>query len=151
MNLDPTSHGNQLIDADYELKSGSSIYAPDYGDDGALTVTADNIVIDGKGGTLKGLGAKFGKNQASGKGIYIKGKKNVTIKNLKIKGYRWGIFVEDSENIIIENVDVSDNYDDTETIAGHARVDRSRWMDIRADHNYKGGGMAFLNVDTGSI
>jgi parallel beta-helix repeat protein len=48
-----------------------------------IVVTADDIVIDGNGYTLQGPG--------TGWGFYLYGRSGVTIKNVTVKGWRYGI------------------------------------------------------------
>ena len=51
--------------------------------DGGITVLADNIVIDGNGYTVKGTGG--------GSGLFLQDREKVTIKNLKIMNFQYGI------------------------------------------------------------
>ena len=66
-----------------------------------IEVMVDNVVIDGNGYTLQGLG--------SGTGFNIDGRSNVTIKNVKIEGWTnaislWGAsHIKISENTIVNN------------------------------------------------
>jgi len=50
-----------------------------------IVVERDNIVVDGAGYTLQGTGA------SGSYGIYLSGRSNVTIKNIEIKGFEYGI------------------------------------------------------------
>jgi len=49
-----------------------------------IVVERDNIVVDGAGYTLQGTGM-------GSYGIYLSGRSNVTIKNIEIKGFEYGI------------------------------------------------------------
>ena len=67
-----------------------------------IGVERDNIIIDGAGYTLQGIGASVG--------IYLTTRRNVTIKNMEIKGFNYGIYLRlysayntVSGNTIIEN------------------------------------------------
>ncbi|MEM2145892.1 MAG: NosD domain-containing protein, partial [Candidatus Jordarchaeaceae archaeon] len=55
-----------------------------------IVVEMDNIVIDGKGYTLKGSG--------SGCGFNLTSRSNVTIKNVIVKGWMVGFYLENSSN-----------------------------------------------------
>ncbi|MFB0561450.1 MAG: NosD domain-containing protein [Candidatus Lokiarchaeia archaeon] len=55
-----------------------------------IVVTADNIVIDGKGYTLQGPG--------SGCGFNLTGRNNVTIKNVIVTGWQYGFYLYSSSN-----------------------------------------------------
>jgi parallel beta-helix repeat protein len=58
----------------------------------SIVVERDNIVVDGAGYTVQGTGA------ANSKGIYLSGRSNITIKNMEIKTYDYGIFLDGSFN-----------------------------------------------------
>ncbi len=61
-----------------------------------IVVERDNIVVDGAGYTLQGTG--------SGKGVDLTGRRNVTIKNMEIKQFVFGIYLNhSSSNSIIES------------------------------------------------
>jgi len=61
-----------------------------------LEVQCDNVVIDGAGFTLKGVGVNAG--------VTISGRKNVTIKNLVIKNYVKSVWLnQSSDNTISGN------------------------------------------------
>jgi len=60
-----------------------------------LTVERDNIVIDGAGFTLKGVGVNTG--------ITLSGRKNVTIKNVYIKNYVSSVWLQQSTNNTIRD------------------------------------------------
>jgi parallel beta-helix repeat protein len=56
----------------------------------SIVVQRTNIVIDGQGYTAEGTG--------SGTGIDLSSRSYVTIKNVRITGFDWGIFLEGSSN-----------------------------------------------------
>lgn len=66
-----------------------------------IVVTADNIVIDGDGFTLYGSG--------SGNGIYLNSRSGVTIKNLKITGFSYGILIRYGNHNTIDNNNIFNN------------------------------------------
>lgn len=70
--------------------------ADDYGDLGVIIVKAPNLVVDCDGARLHG--------QGDGIGIYIKRSDKVTVKNCIIDNYEFGIYAEDSNNIIINGM-----------------------------------------------
>ena len=67
-------------------------------DDGII-VERNNIIIDGKGYTLQGSG--------SGKGFYLSGINNVTIKNTHTKNFYHGIRLENSYNNYISGNNIT--------------------------------------------
>jgi parallel beta-helix repeat protein len=60
-----------------------------------LEVERDNMVIDGAGFTLKGVGVNAG--------ITLSGRKNVTIQNLDIRNYVMSVWLQQSTNNIIRD------------------------------------------------
>ena len=61
-----------------------------YESNGCLSIEKDNVVIDGAGHTLTGHGNPVG--------IYLRSMYNITVKNLKIKGFPIGITSFDTDN-----------------------------------------------------
>jgi len=62
-----------------------------------LEVQCDNIVVDGAGFTLKGVGVNAG--------VTLSGRKNVTIKNLDIRNYVMSVWLQQSsKNTISDNI-----------------------------------------------
>lgn len=59
----------------------------------SIVVEKDDIVVDGAGYTLQGTG--------DGTGIGLNGRSNVTIKNVKITNFRYGIMLMSSSNNIL--------------------------------------------------
>jgi parallel beta-helix repeat protein len=73
---------------------------------GVLRVDADNAVIDFKGATLRSRDDVWRDlDRFEGAGILIQGRKNVTIRNARVEGYRWNVFIVDCENVRLENCD----------------------------------------------
>jgi len=68
-----------------------------------IVVERDNIVVDGAGYTVQGTGVEYSK------GIYLSGRSNVTIKNMKIKAFYHGIKISYSSNIVISGNNITSN------------------------------------------
>jgi len=68
----------------------------------AIIIERDNIIIDGAGYTLHGTG--------SGKGIDLTIRSNVTIKNLKVKTFEYGIYLHRSSCNSILRSSIADNW-----------------------------------------
>jgi len=66
-----------------------------------IVVERDNIVVDGAGCTLQGTGI--------GTGIDLDGRSNVTIKNMEIKAFSYGIYLYDSSNNTISGNNITNN------------------------------------------
>jgi parallel beta-helix repeat protein len=67
----------------------------------SIVIERDNIVVDGVGYILQGLG--------SGNGIDLSSKSNVTCKNTNIKDFSYGILLSESSNISITGNNITDN------------------------------------------
>jgi hypothetical protein len=74
-----------------------------------ITVQGNNITLDFKGATLQGSNDKNLPDQFYGTAIQIKKGKNITIRNVKIRGYRTAIAATNIEGLKIEDCDFSDN------------------------------------------
>jgi hypothetical protein len=77
-----------------------------------LIVRASHITIDGNGTTLVGP-AKPGDLIAferAGTGVEARGCVNVTLKNIKVKGFESGLVLTDCRGWLVEGCDFSDNY-----------------------------------------
>ena len=67
----------------------------------SIVVERDNIVVDGADYTLQGTG--------SGAGITLSGRSNITIKNIEIRAFHYGIFLLKSSNNIISGNKITNN------------------------------------------
>ncbi|GMV98276.1 MAG: hypothetical protein AMXMBFR83_26280 [Phycisphaerae bacterium] len=77
-----------------------------------ILIEADNVVLDGNGATLEGPGRAGDLKSFAGVGVRARGRSNVTIRNLKVKGFEIGLSASDGRRWLIENCDFSDNYHD---------------------------------------
>ena len=69
----------------------------------AIVVERDNIVVDGAGHTLQGTGV------FDSKGVDLSGRANVTIKNLQIKAFFYGIMHWEASNNTISGNNITNN------------------------------------------
>ncbi len=69
-----------------------------------IIVLKKNIVIDGAGYFLKGNGT------IGSKGIDLSYRENVTVINLKIEGFDYGVYLDTTTNTVISNNDFINNY-----------------------------------------
>jgi parallel beta-helix repeat protein len=65
-----------------------------------IVVQADSVVLDGNGTTLQGTRSYYG--------ITLSGRNSVTVKNLTIRQWRFGIYLYDSSNIYIVGNTITD-------------------------------------------
>ncbi|UCG17576.1 MAG: right-handed parallel beta-helix repeat-containing protein [Phycisphaerales bacterium] len=78
-------------------------------DDGAVRITGDGITVDFQGAELVGCSPDQLPDSYAGKGIVIRGK-DVTVRNAKVRGYKVGIHAHNCPGLVIEDVDVSGNF-----------------------------------------
>lgn len=70
---------------------------------GSIVVERDNIMVDGTGYRLQGNG--------TGRGIDLTGTSNVTIKNMEIRAFNSGIWLQESSNAsLLENIIANNSY-----------------------------------------
>jgi parallel beta-helix repeat protein len=70
----------------------------------SIIVGKDNIVIDGANYALQGTGIY------DSRGIDITGRSNVTITNIKIKGFDYGVYLSSASNNVLSQNDLTYNY-----------------------------------------
>lgn len=74
----------------------------------AYTISTDNLTLDFGNAILRsGTEPTTGLESKTGTGILIKNCKNVTLENLRIRGYRWNITLQNCQNVTLKNVDAS--------------------------------------------
>jgi nitrous oxidase accessory protein NosD len=129
-------HAGMMIKASADIKPG--VYRlTDAGDKGALHIDGDGITVDFHGAELVGGTDDQLPDAYTGKGIIIRGK-NVVLRNAKVRGYRVGIYAHECPGLVIEDVDVSGNYqkhllstpeaeDGSDWLFGHEN-DKKEWM-----------------------
>ena len=86
-------------------------------EEGVIVIEGNNITVDFNNSILKGSNANLpaGRQERNpdeffGVAVLIKGGKNITIKNLKAKGYKIALLARNVFNLRIENCDFSYNY-----------------------------------------
>lgn len=105
--VEPTP--GMVITSDVKFKPG--IY--NIGTDG-LRIGASGITVDGNGAILVGGTDGSGGTESSfgGTGLYSEGYDNITVKNLTLTNFNTGIYVNKGDSWLIENCDLSDNFND---------------------------------------
>lgn len=96
------------------------------GKTGALTIKGDNVVVDFQGATLQGTPASVQPDQRKGTGLVILGK-NVTVRNLKIRGYKVALAAWNVPGLKLYNVDASYNWKQ-HLLSTLDREDGADWM-----------------------
>jgi len=95
------------------LKAKKQTYkfdAPGSMEEGMIVIEGNNITVDFNNSVLKGSNTKKNPDEFFGVAILIKGGKNITIKNLKAKGYKVALLARNVSNLVIDNCDLSYNY-----------------------------------------
>ena len=101
------TQANHVITQSVRIKPGRYEFADPEGK-GTVRVEADNVTVDFQGATLQSCEiAKAKRDTLKGIGINIQGRKNVTVKNAKVYGYKYNIRIVDAENVQLESCNVS--------------------------------------------
>jgi parallel beta-helix repeat protein len=66
-----------------------------------IVIERDNIIVDGAGYTVQGAGA--------GIGIYLYGRYNVTLRNMKVTKFSYGVRLDYTNSNVLFNVNVTNN------------------------------------------
>ncbi len=120
---------NMLVTQNTKLRPGVYTFDDPEGD-GVIRVAADNITLDATGVTLNSGDANFG-----GSGVIVRGRNGVTLRGGTVGGFRYGLRVENSSGVRVENANISGNYKDKTTC----------FLGI-GDGDVYGGGIIFRNV-----
>ena len=75
-----------------------------------IVIEGDNIIIDFNNAELKGSNKKLNPDEFFGIGLIVRNSKNVTLKNLKAKGYKVALLATNVEKLTLDNCDFSYNY-----------------------------------------
>ncbi len=91
-----------------------------------IQIKGDNLTIDFNGATLLGSDRSVEPDQRNGVGVEVQGR-NVTIKNLKVRGYKVGLIARNSPGLKILDSDFSYNWKQR-LLSTTDREDLSDWM-----------------------
>ena len=75
-----------------------------------LFIEGDNITIDFNNAEMNGSNRNKNPEEFSGVAILIRNSKNVTIRNLKARGYKIALLARNVEKLTLDNCDFSYNY-----------------------------------------
>ena len=84
--------------------------APASMDAALIIIEGNNITVDFNNAVLKGSNLKKNPDEFFGTAILIRSGSNITIKNLKARGYKVALMAKGITNLTIENCDFSYNY-----------------------------------------
>jgi hypothetical protein len=91
-------------------KAGYDYEAPKDTSRAVITIEGDNIVVDFNNAELRGSVRANTPDEFYGVAILIRNGNNITIKNLKARGYKVAILARGVNKLTIENCDLSYNY-----------------------------------------
>jgi parallel beta-helix repeat protein len=107
-------------------------------DQSVITIEGNNITVDFNNSILRGSNTKKNPDEFFGVAIFIKGGKNITIKNLKARGYKVGLLARNVSNLTIDNCDLSYNYrqhlnstqekEDVSDWLSHHQNEKDEWL-----------------------
>ncbi len=102
-----------------------------------LTIRGEGITVDFGGATLEGSDPRTEPDARVGTGLRIEGR-NVTVRNLKVRGYKVGVWAKGVPGLRLENVDASDNWrprlkstpekEDEEDWMSYHRNEANEWL-----------------------
>ncbi len=121
-----------VIHGNVTLQPGTYTVTDSRGD-GVIQIAADDVTLDGTGVVILGTGFQ-------GYAIRMNGHSGLTLRNFTIRGFNYGISIENASRVTIENNDVSGNAKDTQTA----------FLDIGCDACY-GGGILLSNVSSSVV
>jgi hypothetical protein len=93
---------------------------------GAITIKGNNITIDFAGATLEGSEQAIDPDKREGTGVIVEGN-NITIKNLKVRGYKVGLIARNSKGLRLLSCDMSYNWKQ-HLLSTLDREDGADWM-----------------------
>lgn len=105
----------------YTLTGSGSLDQP------AIIITGDNITVDFNGAVIVGDSKNKMPDAFLGLAILVKGGKNITIKNLTVKGFKVAFLARDIEQLRVDHCDFSYNYRQ-HLNSTQEKEDMSDWM-----------------------
>ncbi len=132
----------------------SRLFVANPSDDGAMVIERDHVVLDLTGSELIGAADDTPADEYVGRGIVVRGAKGVTIRNAKVRGFKVGIYAEDSPGLRIENCDVSRNYRQRlKSTTQREHLDDWLWGHENDEHQWLryGAGIYLLRCDGATV
>ncbi len=101
---------------------------------GVIIIEGENITIDFNNATLQGSNTSKNPDEFTGIAIIVQNGKNITIKNLKAKGYKIALMARNVESLTISHCDLSYNYR-PHLNSSQEKEDISDWMSYHHNEN----------------
>lgn len=112
----------------YLLPSGDET-----GKSGAVIVRGSDLTVDFNGAELRGTSSNTAPNERKGTGLLIEGR-NITLKNLRVQGYKIGLFARHCVNLRLLGGDASFNWKQR-LGSTREREDESDWQSYHHNEN----------------
>lgn len=109
--------------------------------DGVVHVEADDVVVTmAAGSVLRGAPADRAPDAVTGTGVVVKGRARVTLRHLRLRGFKRGVFLDGCDDAVLDGLDVADGFrqrlastpdtcrDDVDWLSPHAN-DRGEWAE----------------------
>lgn len=122
------SHTAKIKKAVYKITAPADTSMP------VIVIEGNNITVDFNNAGLIGSNGKKKPDEFSGIAVLVRNSRNVTIKNLKARGYKIAFIAKNTEKLTIENCDFSYNYRQ-HLNSTQEKEDISDWMSYH--HNEK--------------
>ncbi|HEX6847112.1 MAG TPA: right-handed parallel beta-helix repeat-containing protein [Chitinophagaceae bacterium] len=106
----PLTKGLRITKSVKIKKQTYKLDAPVSPDAGLIVIEGNNITVDFNNAVLRGSNFKKKPDEFFGVAILIRSGNNITIKNLKARGYKVALLARGITNLTIENCDFSYNY-----------------------------------------
>jgi hypothetical protein len=114
--------------AAYRIDAATDLSKP------VLIIEGKNITVDFNNITLKGSNREKDPDKFFGTAIIIRNSENITIKNLKVKGYKLGLLARNTRQLTLDNCDFSYNYRQ-HLNSTQEKEDISDWMSYHQNEN----------------
>ncbi|MDX1910373.1 MAG: right-handed parallel beta-helix repeat-containing protein [Saprospiraceae bacterium] len=98
-----------------------------------IRISGENIVVDFQQAELQGAAKGVWPHLFSGRAVVVSGK-NITLKNLRAKGYKIAVYAEGVDSLTLENCDLSYNYR-PRLRSIREREDFSDWLSYHHNEN----------------
>lgn len=97
------------ISRSVKIKKGVYLLAPK-GETPVILIEGNNITVDFQDAVLRGQPADTRPDAFTGIGIWVKGGKNITIRNLQVRGYKVGLRATNVSGLVLDHCNLSYNY-----------------------------------------
>jgi parallel beta-helix repeat protein len=98
-----------------------------------IWIARSNVVIDGAGFTLQGPGVSGGSNL---KGVYLFEVSNITVKNLKVRSFHYGFYVNNASSNTFYWNDATNNVFDGFNVGFYASNNNMSWNNVSSNLRY---------------